>query len=156
MIDTLTLTTELATCFTFMHWRRKWQPLQCSCLENPRDGGASWAALHGVAQSRRRPKRLSRSKGIIKKKKKSDLLLAALGLRRCAQHSLAVAVGIALPQGAWASRCRGFTMCGFPALEHMLSNRGAQACLPHGMWDLPRPGMDGTCFPCIGRWIFNH
>ena len=23
--------------FTFMHWRRKWQPLQCSCLENPRD-----------------------------------------------------------------------------------------------------------------------
>ena len=24
--------------FTFMHWRRKWQPLQCSCLENPRAG----------------------------------------------------------------------------------------------------------------------
>ena len=27
-------------------------PLQYSCLENPRDGGASWAALYGVAQSR--------------------------------------------------------------------------------------------------------
>ena len=27
-------------------------PLQCSCLENPRDGGASWAAICGVAQSR--------------------------------------------------------------------------------------------------------
>ena len=27
-------------------------PLQCSCLENPRDGGAWWAAVHGVAQSR--------------------------------------------------------------------------------------------------------
>ena len=26
--------------FTFMHWRRKCNPLQCSCLENPRDGGA--------------------------------------------------------------------------------------------------------------------
>ena len=26
-------------------------PLQCSCLENPRDGGASWAAIYGVAQS---------------------------------------------------------------------------------------------------------
>ena len=37
--------------FTFMHWRRKWQPLQCSCLENPRDGGAWWAAVYGVAQS---------------------------------------------------------------------------------------------------------
>ena len=86
--------------FTFMHWRRKWQPtpvflpgksqgwrslvgcspwgrwesdttgqlhfhfslscigggngnpLQCSCLENPRDGEAWWAAVYGVAQSR--------------------------------------------------------------------------------------------------------
>ena len=27
-------------------------PLQCSCLENPRDSGASWAAISGVAQSR--------------------------------------------------------------------------------------------------------
>ena len=27
-------------------------PLQCSCLENPRDGGACWAAIYGVAQSR--------------------------------------------------------------------------------------------------------
>jgi len=35
-------------------------PLQCSCLENPRDGGAWWAAIYGVAQSRTRPKRLSR------------------------------------------------------------------------------------------------
>ena len=26
-------------------------PLQCSCLENPRDGGAWWAAVHGVARS---------------------------------------------------------------------------------------------------------
>ena len=26
-------------------------PLQCSCLENPRDGGAWWAAVHGVTQS---------------------------------------------------------------------------------------------------------
>ena len=34
-------------------------PLQCSCLENPRDGGAWWAAVSGVAQSRTRRKRLS-------------------------------------------------------------------------------------------------
>ena len=26
-------------------------PLQCSCLENPRDGGTWWAAVYGVAQS---------------------------------------------------------------------------------------------------------
>ena len=38
-------------------------PLQCSCLENPRDGGAWWAAVYGVAQSRTRLKRLSSSCG---------------------------------------------------------------------------------------------
>ena len=37
--------------FTFMHWRRKWQPAAVSCLENPRDRGAWWAAVYGVAQS---------------------------------------------------------------------------------------------------------
>ena len=92
--------------FTFMRWRRKWQPtpvflpgesqgwgslvgccpwghtvghdwatslslscvgegngnpLQCSCLENPRDGGAWWAAIYGVAWSRTRLKWLSSS-----------------------------------------------------------------------------------------------
>ena len=31
---------------------RNGNPLQCSCLENPRDGGAWWAAIYGVAQSR--------------------------------------------------------------------------------------------------------
>ena len=36
-------------------------PLQCSCLENPRDREAWWAAIYGVAQSRTRLKRLSSS-----------------------------------------------------------------------------------------------
>ena len=36
-------------------------PLQCSCLENPKDGGAWWAAVYGVAQSRTWLKRLSSS-----------------------------------------------------------------------------------------------
>ena len=45
------------------HWGRPaWvgegngNPLQCSCLENPRDGGVCWAAVYGVAQSRTRLK----------------------------------------------------------------------------------------------------
>ena len=38
-------------------------PLQCACLENPRDRGAWWAAAYGVAQSRTRLKRLSSSSG---------------------------------------------------------------------------------------------
>ena len=36
-------------------------PLQCSCLENPRDRGACWVAVYGVAQSQTRLKRLSSS-----------------------------------------------------------------------------------------------
>ena len=36
-------------------------PLQCSCLKNPRDGEAWWAAVYGVAQSWTRLKRLSSS-----------------------------------------------------------------------------------------------
>ena len=42
---------------------RNGNPLQCSCLENPREGGAWWAALYGVAQSRTRLTRLSSSSG---------------------------------------------------------------------------------------------
>ena len=45
-------------------------PLQCSCLENPRDGGAWWAAVSGVTQSRTRLKRLSSSSSRVKIKQK--------------------------------------------------------------------------------------
>ena len=41
-------------------------PLEYSCLENPMDGGAWWAAVHGVAQSRIRLKQLS-SRDLFKK-----------------------------------------------------------------------------------------
>ena len=40
---------------------RNGTPLQYSCLENPLDGGAWWAAVYGVAQSWTRLKRLSSS-----------------------------------------------------------------------------------------------
>ena len=40
-------------------------PLQCSCLENPRDGGAWWAAIYGVAQSQTQLKQLSSSSSIF-------------------------------------------------------------------------------------------
>ena len=39
----------------------KGSPLQCSCLENPRDRGAWWAAIYGVAQSQTQLKRLNNS-----------------------------------------------------------------------------------------------
>ena len=50
--------------FIFMHWRRKWQPTPMSLPGESRDGGAWWAAIYGVAQSRTRLKRLSSSSAI--------------------------------------------------------------------------------------------
>ena len=43
-------------------------PLQCSCLENPSEGGAWWAAIYGVAQSQTRLKQLSSSSRDLFKK----------------------------------------------------------------------------------------
>ena len=50
-------------------------PLQCSCLENPRDGGAWWAAIYGVAQSWTRLKQLSSSSSSIKLPFKQSLVM---------------------------------------------------------------------------------
>ena len=50
-------------------------PLQCSCLEYPRDGGAWWVAVYGVSQSRTRLKRLSSSS--------SGLVITFLQKRKC-------------------------------------------------------------------------
>ena len=50
---------SVSSCLQVSLTRLVWQqleedgnPLECSCLENPRDGGAWWAAVHGVAKSR--------------------------------------------------------------------------------------------------------
>ena len=58
----LDTTERLHFPFSLSHiGERNGNPLQCSCLENPRDGGAWWAAVYGVAQSRTRLKWLSSS-----------------------------------------------------------------------------------------------
>ena len=46
--------------FTF-YFHALEKEMACSCLENPRDGGAWWAAIYGVAQSQIRLERLSSS-----------------------------------------------------------------------------------------------
>ena len=55
-------------------WCMTGNPLQCSCLENPRDGGAWWAAVYGVAQSRTWLKWLSSGICLVKSSKYSDSL----------------------------------------------------------------------------------
>ena len=65
-------------------------PLQCSCLENPKDRGAWWAAVYGVAQSRTGLKWLSSSMSMINKNRSQtkeqgsvwvDLSSATLGIK---------------------------------------------------------------------------
>ena len=46
--------TQFYFIFMFLLWEGNGNPLQYSCLENPMDGGAWWAAVHGVAKSQTR------------------------------------------------------------------------------------------------------
>ena len=57
-------------------------PLQCSCLGSPRDGGAWWAAVYGVTQSRTRLKRLNNNNNnkecvnfLVRARNKSERLI---------------------------------------------------------------------------------
>ena len=61
-------------------------PLQCSCLENPRDEGAWWAAVYGVAQSRTRLKRLSSSSRDIWQQTKQTEVLSYFLVRTMRSH----------------------------------------------------------------------
>ena len=54
--------------FTFMHWRRKWQPTTLFLPGESQGRGAWWAAIYGVSQSRTRLKRLSSSSSSINHK----------------------------------------------------------------------------------------
>ena len=63
LIPGSTMTRSNSSLFLWVLFDREenGNPLQCSCLENPRDGGAWWAAVCGVTQSQTQPKRLSSS-----------------------------------------------------------------------------------------------
>ena len=75
-------------------------PFQCSCLENPRDRGAWWAAVYGVAQSRARWKRLSSSS--------SSLILSGSFVSERGSHrrgSPGVALGLGIKADGTALSC---------------------------------------------------
>ena len=75
-------------------------PLQCSCLENPRDRGAWWAAVYGVAQSQTQLKWLSSSSS---SSNVGDLGLA-LGWEDALEEGMASSIlawRIPMDKGAW-------------------------------------------------------
>ena len=57
-------------------------PLQCSCLGNPRAGGAWWVAVYGAAQSQTRLKRLS-SSSITKRKGWCENKARSISINQC-------------------------------------------------------------------------
>ena len=67
-------------------------PLQCSCLENPRDRGAWWAAVSGVSQSQTRLKRLSSSSSSNLFIHKSSLIFFYFYICSCSLFFLPVSV----------------------------------------------------------------
>ena len=77
-------------------------PLQCSCLENPRDGGAWWAAVYGVAQSRIRLKRLSSSSSSRRQQHTFKVLYVYL-LCSCIMWYIHIGVNN-IPQGIFPSQ----------------------------------------------------
>ena len=69
-------------------------PLRCSCLENPVDRGDWWAAVHKVAQSRARLKRLSSSRHVYTTMDKTDSYWEQLqSTESSVQHSLLTQMG---------------------------------------------------------------
>ena len=58
-------------------------PLQCSCLENPSDGGAWWAAVSGVAQSQTRLKRLNSSSSSSRSRQHLKMKIIMLTISCC-------------------------------------------------------------------------
>ena len=109
-------TTSLSL-FTFTHWKRKWQP-KCSCLENPRDGGAWWTAVFGSHRVRHNWR---------------DLVAAAAAqkspVKACINNGLSWSQGDWLQQ-SWELQCAGINpfegdnhYCHFPNHTGQITGR---------------------------------
>ena len=114
-------------------------PLQCSCLENPKqDGGAWWAAVNGVAQSRTRLKRLSSSSmeySVI-------FFVVIVQLLSCAR--LLITPWSAAGQAPLSSTVSQ-SLLKFMSIESVLLSNHFILCLPHLL--LP------TIFPIL-EWVY--
>ena len=86
-------------------WRRDGDPLQYSCLENPSERGAWWAAIHSVAKSQRRLKQL-RCKHIL----------------HCSHHSWALTIAASI-SGHWLPQALACHPC-----HSWLRAVGPQSC----------------------------
>ena len=128
-------------------------PLQCSCLENPRDGAACWAAVYGVAQSRTRLKRLSSSSSSSNQDKRRALFSDEIMLF-CASLGFGypLFIHVQLFVTPWTIARQSPLSMGFFRQEYW----SGWPCPPPG--DLPNPKSEPGSLnvPFIGRWILYH
>ena len=115
-------------------------PLRCSCLENPRDRGAWWTAVYGVAQSWTWLNWLSSSSSSRPEWKHFILLsfLSTFWIKSFLENFIELAV---------LDLCccvRAFSSCSSQAL-------GVKAWLPCAIWNLPGSGIEPISPTCIGH-----
>ena len=124
-------TTSLSL-FIFIHWRRKWNPLQCSCLVNLGDGGAWWAAVYGVAQSRTRLKRLSSSSS----SKTNQVFWTQIhACSTCCMWGTCLGLGSCLGIISWCEGPSGSISCFQMKNQDQESRRGlAKVAVDQGNW----------------------
>ena len=126
----------LLSLFTFMHWRRKWEPTPVFLPGESWDGGAWWAAVYGVTQSWTRLKRLSSSSskpatgniegGEFKEGNKKKQMTETQVWRHLASGgSRAGRVGVAEEQGVDIGYWLSWT-----GLERLAELRGQRVCRP--------------------------
>ena len=124
-------------------------PLQCSCLENPRDRGAWWAAVYGVSESWTRLKWLSSSKCSLFLFREMDVFHMVIQVcPPTCPHSLHTIKTCALSPAASFAPC--FTVPSIKILSH---------CLPNSKQLCNRFKYNRACFatfpsPCV--LIFSH
>ena len=131
-------TTSLSL-FIFIHWRRKWNPLQCSCLVNLGDGGAWWAAVYGVAQSRTRLKRLSSSSS----SKTNQVFWTQIhACSTCCMWGTCLGLGSCLGIISWCEGPSGSISCFQMKNQDQESRRGlAKVAVDQGNWVTSSTGM---------------
>ena len=124
-------------------------PLQYSCLENPMDGGAWWATVHGVAKSRTRLSDFTFTFHFhtMEKAMAAHSSVLAWRIPGMGEPGGLLSLGSHRVGHDWSD------LAAAAAVAHRLSNYGAHASLLWGMWDLPGPGIKPEFPPLAGRFF---